>query len=167
MTGATRKLGLTAHIVSSVGWIGAVMASVALAVLALVAEPGVVDAAYIAMEAIALYVLVPLSLLSLATGVIQGLGTKWGVLHHYWVVIKLCINVISSIVLLLYTQTLGAFADTALESYSAAQSDPSPLLHSGIALVLLTCAAGLSVYKPRGRTRYGWRKQQQARQQPI
>ena len=34
------------------------------------------------------------------------------------------------------------------------------ILHSGAALVLLLAATTLSVYKPRGVTRYGWRKQQ-------
>jgi hypothetical protein len=36
--------------------------------------------------------------------------------------------------------------------------DPSPLLHSAAALALLIAAAALSVFKPPGRTRYGWRR---------
>jgi hypothetical protein len=41
--------------------------------------------------------------------------------------------------------------------------DPSPVLHAGAALVLLLVATTLSVYKPRGLTRYGWRKQREQR----
>ena len=74
-----RKTALTAHVVASVGWLGAVIAFLALSVLGLASnDPEVVRSAYITMEAAGWWVLVPLSVASLVTGLIQALGTRWG-----------------------------------------------------------------------------------------
>lgn len=159
-----RKFALTAHVVSSVGWLGAVVVFLALSVVGLTAqEPAVVRAAYVAMESIGWLVLVPLSVASLLTGLVQSLGTKWGLFVHYWVVMKLGITVVATIVLLLYMQTLDHLAGVATQSAEAGGDldglrSVSPLLHSGVALLLLLVAATLSVYKPPGMTRYGQRK---------
>jgi hypothetical protein len=114
------------------------------------------------------FVLVPLSLASLLTGLVQSLGTTWGLFRHYWVLFKLLINLVASIVLLLYMQTLsylaGIAAETTLSSGDlGALRNPSPVLHAGGALLLLLVATTLAVYKPRGMTRYGQRKQHERR----
>jgi hypothetical protein len=168
MTPGVRKFALTAHVVASVGWLGAVAGTVALAIVGLTSQDGqMVRAAYLAMEAIGWSVLVPLSLASLVTGVVQALGTTWGLFQHYWVLAKLLINLVATTVLLAYMQTLGFFADVAAQTPSSdALRSPSPVLHAGAALLLLLAATALSVYKPRGRTRYGWRKQQELRDVP-
>ncbi len=168
MTPRVRKLALTAHVTSSVGWLGAVAAFLALAVASLASdETETVRAAHLAMEVIGRFVLVPLALASLLTGLVQSLGTKWGVFRHYWVLAKLLINVFATIVLLLYMQTLEHFAELAAETASAAGLEllrsPSPVLHAGAALVLLLVATALAVSKPRGMTAYGQRKQREER----
>ena len=154
------KLTLTAHVTSSVGWLGAVATSLALAIVGVTSQDAqVVRAVYLAMERVGWLVLVPLSFASLATGLVQSLGTKWGLFRHYWVIVKLMINIIANVVLLMYMQTLAYFADRAAsESAIAALQDPSPVVHSGGAIVLLLMATVLSIYKPRGLTRYGQRK---------
>ncbi len=150
-----RKLCLVLHVGTSVGWLGGVTATLSLAATALFADDaGTARSSYSAIETIAWRVLVPLSLGSLGTGLVQAAGGRWGLLQHYWVVAKLLINVLASGVLLLYLQTLERLANAAARNHG----DPSPLLHSGAALVLLAVALVLSVYKPRGLTRYGWRK---------
>ncbi len=166
MSPQTRKLALTAHVVSSVGWLGAVAGSLALAVVGLTSQDAqMVRAAYLALEPIGWFVLVPLSVASLLTGLIQSFGTTWGLFRHYWVLFKLLINVVASVFLLMYMQTLGFFAAAAQTAPSTADLDalrsPSPALHAGVALALLVAAAALSVYKPRGLTRYGRRKEQE------
>lgn len=58
-------------------------------------------------------------------------------------------------------QTLGGLADTARTAAANDASyvgNPSPVLHSAGAVVLLLTALMLSVYKPRGLTRYGRRR---------
>jgi len=78
MTPRLRKFALTAHVTSSVGWLGAVAGSLALAVAALTSQDAqMVRAAYLAMELTGWFVLVPLALASLLTGLVQSLGTKW------------------------------------------------------------------------------------------
>jgi hypothetical protein len=80
--------------------------------------------------------------------------------RHYWVVIKLVMNLFASTILLLYMQTLTALADAARAAGggdASTMADPSPAVHSGAAIALLTVAAVLSVYKPAGQTAYGMR----------
>lgn len=162
-----RKLALTAHVSSSVGWLGAVATSLALAVTGLVSENSeTVRGAYLNLELVGWYVLVPLSLASLVTGLVSSLGTSWGLFRHYWVIAKLVINVLATVVLLMYMQSLGYLADLAAQISSSDRSalrSSSPVLHAGGALVLLLAATVLGLYKPRGLTRYGWRKQQDRR----
>ena len=164
-----RKLVLTAHVVSSVGWLGAVATTLALGILGLTSHDAqTVRGAYLALEATGWSVLVPLSIGSLLSGVVQSLGTTWGLFRHYWVVFKLMINAVASVVLLMYMQTLGFFADVAAQPTSSGADlgvlrSPSVVIHAGGALLLLIVATILAVYKPRGVTRYGWRKQQEQR----
>lgn len=160
-----RKFALTVHVISSVGWLGAVVVFLGLSVAGLTSQDAqTVRAAYLAMESIGLFVLVPFSLASLLTGLVQSLGTKWGLFRHYWVLAKLLINVVASIILLMYTQTLSSLAGVASGSGElGVLRSPSPTLHAVAGLLLLLMAATLSVYKPRGVTRYGWRKQQELR----
>ena len=161
-----RKLALTVHVTASVGWLGAVVAFLAIAVVGLTSpDPQTVRGAYLVMEPAAWLVLVPLAFASLLSGIIQSLGTTWGLLRHYWVLVKLGINLVTTTVLLSYLPTFAAMAAAAADPDTAlsAVRNPSPLIHAGAALPLLLGAAALSVYKPRGITRYGWRKQHQQR----
>ncbi len=168
-----RKFVLTAHVVSSVGWLGGVAVFLALGVVGLSSQDAqVVRAVYLAMEPAGWSVLVPLSLASLLTGLVQSLGTKWGLFRHYWVVVKLLINLAATIVLLLYMQTLGHLAGIAAQTTSpggdlSGLRSPSPVIHAGAGLLLLFVAATLSVYKPQGMTRYGQRRQHEQRTVPA
>lgn len=168
LSAATRRAALTMHVVSSVGWLGAVLAFLGLAVAAVQStDPGTARSLYIAMEVLAVGVLVPLSVASLLSGLVQALGTAWGLFRHYWVLIKLMLTVVATAVLLAYVSTLRLFADAARSPSSADDlallPSFSPVLHSVAAVAVLLAAAGLSIYKPRGVTPHGWRKQQQRR----
>ncbi len=159
-----RKLVLTAHIVSSVGWIGAVIAYLSLVFAALTSKDAqTVRAAILAME-LTYFVLVPLAFASLLTGVIQSLGTAWGLFRHYWIIFKLLLTVVATIVLLLNMQTVTSLADVAAATDGAdVPGAGGQLLHAGIGLVVLLLATILAVYKPRGMTRHGQRKQHELR----
>lgn len=161
MTPQVRKLALTAHVATSVGWLGAVVVFVALAVIGLTSGNGhMLRGAYRVMEPVAWFVLMPLACLSLVTGIVQSLGTTWGLFRHYWVLFKLLITAGSTIVLLVYMQTLSLVADVAADRTANLDQvrNASPLLHATGAVVLLLTATTLSVYKPRGMTRYGHRQ---------
>jgi hypothetical protein len=124
-----------------------------------------VRAVYLAAEPIIWFVIVPLAFASLLTGLVQSLGTTWGLFQHYWILFKLLIAVVAIFILLLYTQTVGFLADVAAEPRAGLGELRSPtfVLHSGAAMLLLLAATVLAVYKPPGLTRYGRRKQRERR----
>jgi hypothetical protein len=162
-----RKFALTAHVTSSVGWLGAVASFLVLAVAGLTSQDAqLVRATYLTMDLIGWFILVPLSLASLLTGLIQALGTTWGVFRHWWVVIKLVLTILATIVLLVHMQPIGHLADVVAQA-TLARGELHGLriqlvADAGAALVVLLVATTLSVYKPRGLTRYGWRKQRES-----
>jgi len=108
MTIRLRKLALTAHVTSSVGLLGSIAAFLSLAIAGLTSQDAqTVRAAYLAMELIARFVIVPLAFASLLTGLIQSLGTPWGLFRHYWVVVKLLLTVFATVVLLVKMELVG------------------------------------------------------------
>lgn len=161
-----RKLVLTTHVGTSVGWPGAVTVFIALAAIGFTSpDIQIVRSVLLLMEPAAWYVLVPLALTSLLTGIIQSLGTAWGLFHHWWVIIKLLIAVVATIILVIYMSTFNQMALIAADSTSTNAAlrsfAGSALLHGVVAWFALQVAVGLSIYKPRGVTRYGYRKQTQ------
>jgi uncharacterized membrane protein len=168
MTPRLRRFALAAHLTCSVGWIGAVAGYIALDVAAATSQDAqTLRAAYLAMELIARYVIVPLALASLLTGLVMSLGTKWGLFRHYWVSISLLLTVIVTGVLLTETQTISYYADVAADPTTSSddlRALGSTLVHSVGGTVVLLVILALNVYKPRGMTRYGWRKQQKERE---
>ncbi len=175
MTAAFRRLNLTAHIVFSVGWIGAAFAFFVISIVGLTSKDVmVVRGAYLSTNLICLYSIIPLSLLALATGLIQSLVTRWGLFQHYWVLAKLALTTLSIIVLLMHQ--FAAVAKAAkLVSAAAAGTLPQPdlakvgfvlLRASGLGIVVLLVVTVISVYKPWGLTPYGEQRRER-RRQPI
>ncbi len=161
-----RKFALTAHVTTTVGWLGAVVVFLALAVIGMTSQDAqTVRAAYLVMEPAAWLVLVPLAFASLLTGLVSSLGTPWGLFRHYWVLFKILITVFSTIVLLIYMETFRVMASVAADPSAnlGVVRNASPRLHAALALLLLLVATVLAVYKPRGMTRYGRRKQHEQR----
>ncbi|MPZ73363.1 MAG: DUF2269 domain-containing protein [Nitriliruptorales bacterium] len=162
-----RKLALAAHVGISVGWIGAVAAYMALDVaVATNQDPQALRGAYAGMELIARNVIVPLALGSLISGVLMAWGTKWGLFRHYWVVISLLLTTIATAVLLVETQTISNFADVAANPATGdddLRALGNTLAHSVGGMLVLVFILVLNMYKPKGMTRYGWRKEHEQR----
>lgn len=111
MRPAVRKAALVAHVCTSVGWFGAVAAFLALAAIAWGSrDEAVVRAGYLAMEVTAWYAIVPLAVSSLATGLLSSLGTGWGLVRHWWVLVKLALTVAATVVLLVQLAPIGTLA---------------------------------------------------------
>jgi len=165
MTPHLRKLALTAHLTCSVGWIGAVMAYLALVVAALMSQDSrTLQAAWFAMEVIGWYIIVPLALASLLSGLVMALGTPWGLFRQYWVVVSLVLTILANVVLLVHMQTVSDVAGRAAATPSAAVGGlPGEVVHAGVGMLVLLIIQVLNMYKPRGMTPYGWRKQQERR----
>lgn len=160
MTPGQRKLVLTVHVGSSVGWIGAVICFLALAIVGLASKDILTArAAYIAMGLTYGYVIVPLGLASLLTGLVSSLGTEWGLVRHYWVLVKLLLTIPLGILMLVHIQPVGYLAGAAAKM-TQSNVDLGGLriqlvADSGAAMLVLFVTTALAMYKPRGTTGYG------------
>jgi hypothetical protein len=155
MTPRLTKFMLTTHITFSVGWMGTVSAFLVLAVAGIIGSNQMVRSSYIAMELIAWLVIVPFCFASLLTGLIQSLGTPWGLFRHYWIVVKLFLTLIATIVLMLHMQPIGYLSKMASETILSA-TDLRDLriqlvADAGAALLVLLATTTISVYKPWGK----------------
>jgi hypothetical protein len=157
MTSRLRKLGLTVHIIASVGWVGAVAAFLLLSIRALDGDCAGSRAAYLAMDVVGRGVLIPLSVGALTSGVVQSLGTKWGLFEHYWVLVKLVLTVFATAALFLHQFTAVSQA-ARLASDTMVCSGGLPLRQlgiqlradAGLALLVLVTITAIAIYKPWG-----------------
>lgn len=150
----TRRVNLAAHVAVSVGWIGAVAAFAVIAGYGAGLPPAAqaVAGVYAALSVLMWTVIVPLAVLSLVTGVVQAVGTTWGLFRHYWVAMKLVLTVGATGLLLLHARVAGAAMTL------SAGGDPhlvplqqQLLFDSVLGLVVLVLIAVLGWLKPKGR----------------
>lgn len=166
MTPQIRKFALTVHIIVSVGWFGVVAGFLILAIFGLTSQNiQTMQAAYIANGMLTTFVIVPLCVASLLTGIVSSVGTDWGLFRHYWVLLKLVITAVSTLILFVHTQPIGVLADVARSAMinpNLQRMQIQMVVASGATLVVLIVLTALSVYKPRGLTPFGQRKQHDA-----
>ena len=160
MTPNARKLALATHVATSVGSLGAVAAFLALALSGLAShDAGIQHAVYPAMELITWFVIVPVIVASLLSGIVSSLGTPWGLFRHYWVLVKLLLTVFALVVLLVQLRPIRMAAAAATGTGGDLGTLKIQLVvHAAGGLLVLLVATALSVYKPRGMTRYGVRR---------
>jgi len=155
-----RKFLLMLHLTTSVGLAGAVAGFLAMAVTGLTTgDAALAGAVYPAMSVMTWTVILPLAVASLIIGVIQSLGTPWGLVRYYWVIVKLVLTVIALGVLMLQLEGIDLVAKAALMGQLDAAPGPrfSMVLHGAGGLTVLLDASLLAIYKPRGTTGHGAR----------
>lgn len=152
-----RKLGLTVHIIVSVGWVGAAAAFLLLSLSALAGDGATSRSAYLAMDVVGRGALLPLSVGALTSGIVQSLGTKWGLFKHYWVLVKLVLTVFATAALFLHQFTAVAEAarlasDAVASSHGLALRELGLQLRAdaGLALLVLVTITVVAIYKPWG-----------------
>lgn len=159
-----RKLALAGHLTFSIGWLGAIAAFLALAIAGVTSRDAqMVRGAYLTMGFLVSYVIVPLALTSLLSGLLSALGTNWGLFRHYWVVVKLLLTIAAVVVLLVQVKPIKGLASVAADLTSSIGGPEArrPLIHAAGGLGVLLVIQILGVYKPRGMTRRGWRQQRE------
>jgi MFS family permease len=178
MTPALRTFTITAHVAFSVGWLGAVAAFLVLSIAGLTSHDAeVVRGAYLSMDLISRFVIIPMCFAALVTGLLQALGTPWGLFRYYWILMKFGLAVVATIALLVHQFVVVAEAAKRVSGAAAEtlfSADLGPLKTElvrapSLSILFLLVAATLGVYKPWGLTRYGRRKQQErskVQQQP-
>ncbi|MGH3342410.1 MAG: DUF2269 family protein [Carbonactinosporaceae bacterium] len=160
----TRRFVLLLHVLSSVSWIGVDLVIGVLSFTGLTTgDPRTMATAYTALHMFCVPLLLTLGLLSLGTGVLLSLGTRYGLVRYWWVAVKLVITIVlTALVIFALRPTL---IDGAAESAVVDATLPErlelvrmnmifPPLVSTSALLF---TAWLGVYKPWGPTRYGRR----------
>ena len=167
MTPRISRLVLTSHITFSVGWLGAVAVFLALAITGLTTvNPQLAQSTYLAMEVSTECIIVPFCFASLLTGIIQALGTKWGLFKHYWIVVKLFLTFLMTVLLMLHLQPISYLAGVASEAsfYNTNQavSVIDLIKKAGAALLGLLATTTISIYKPWGKILYKQQANEQA-----
>jgi hypothetical protein len=162
MSPALRKFVLLTHVTFSVGWLGAVAAYLSLALAGLNStDAAFVRGAYVALELVGWYVIVPFCLAGVAAGLIQSLGTEWGLFKHYWIATKFVLTTVASAILFGHLRTVSRVAElaqaNALLRPENAQLKLELVVHAALGLAVLLFATVLSTYKPWGRTARGRR----------
>src|SRR5713101_1855695 len=150
MSPGFRKFALMVHLTCSVGWIGAVIAYLALGVAAVTSpDAETVRAAWTAMDLTGWWAIVPLAIGALVTGLVMSLGTQWGLLRHYWVLISLGQTSLCTVVLVLHMPTVTAMAKVAQTvDGSDLRALRGDLFHPSAGLLVLMTIAVLNVNKP-------------------
>lgn len=151
----TRKAVLVVHIAAAGAWLGL---DVVMGVLVITAVAGGDNTRAVSLQALELVTVGPMlgaGLLCLASGIVLGVGTKWGLVRYRWVAVKLVINVV--LVVLVLVLLRPGVAETAaagreLAAGRAADAAPGDMVVPPIVSTLaLSVAITLSVYKPWGR----------------
>ena len=162
MTPRLSKFVLTTHITFSVGWLGAVVVFLALAITGVTTRNvQMAQSAYLAMELSGWFVIVPFCFASLLSGFLQSIGTKWGLFKYYWILVKLFLTIAATIVLLLHMEPISYLAGRAADANLSDNQLPGLRIQliadAGAAVLVLLATTTLSVYKPWGKIRFGLR----------
>jgi hypothetical protein len=139
-----RRLTLTVHVMVSVGWLGLTLALLTLGVEGRAARD---RAAYGAMRVLADVLIVPVALVALVTGVLLGVGTRWGLIRHWWVAAKLVLTLAAAASIF----ALRPLTHEAAANGGAGMTGISAIVAPSVALTVYGTATVLSVYKPWGR----------------
>lgn len=160
-----RKLVLTLHTTVTGAWIGSVVAYLALVIAAMTgSNDRNVVSVWSALNLLAWYVIVPVAISSLLSGLAIALATPWGLFSHKWVVSSLGLTVAAVAVLLGHMPTVSNYASEAAsngltDSQALRAGLQGELLHAGVGLLVLLTIQALNIYKPAGLTRHGRRLQ--------
>lgn len=160
MTPRVRKLALTTHVTFSVGWLGAVVAYLIVAIAGLTSlDPQLVKGSYVTMQLMAWFVIVPFAIAALVSGLVQSLGTEWGLFRHYWILVKFVLTTLGTVILLLHAPRVSAMAvraaESALASGDHSQQRLALVIHAAGGLAILLAATVLSIFKPWAKTAHG------------
>jgi len=151
--------------VTSVGWLGVVIAKIAVGFAAINAPQADVATTLFTFTAVLNPIFPPAAIATIVTGIFLSLGTRWGLFDHYWVVLKLILTVA---VIVTAVRIGDRFVEAALGVPTGALGDDSTVQDviwtAGAALslsiahaLMLIVAAVLSVFKPWGRTFFAQR----------
>jgi hypothetical protein len=144
---------------ASVGLLGTTSGTLLLALTGAATEDAAFAAAiYRLMASFTVAFGIPLSMLSLASGILVGLGSKWGVLRYWWTTVKLLLILG---VIVNGAANIGPTVDALRSDPMAAGDQARVAIAAALSVAMLLTATGVSVFRPGGRVR-GRRQQRVA-----
>ncbi len=155
-----RRATVFVHVLVAIAWVGVDLVVGALSLTGLRTEdPRTMATAYTAIGMFAVPLMLALGLLTLATGVTLSLGTRYGLLRHWWVVVKLVANLVLTVLVVVALRPV--LAEATAQAATVDPSLPGRLARVRVDLVFpplvstttLLAAAWLGWYKPWGTTR--------------
>jgi len=154
----TRRAVLITHIASAGAWLGIDVAMAVVVVTAMTTDD--VATRVFCLQALEVFTVWPLlvsGLVCLLSGVVLGLGSKWGVVRYWWVSVKLVLNLLlTALVLIALRPEVTGLAAQARRWVAGepVTFDLSNLIYPPtVSPALLLVAMTLSVVKPWGRIR--------------
>jgi hypothetical protein len=161
LTPAWRKAVLVLHVVAGIGWMGVDIALLVLLITARTTDDAaLVVSGFNAIGMIVPIAVPPLSLSILVTGIILGLGTRWGLVRYWWVLVKLLLSLIMTV--LVFVSLVPTVRGIAVLSTTTISADavraslgtlPTMLMFPPVvSFLMLGTAAILSIFKPWRRT---------------
>lgn len=149
-----RKAVLVLHLASAAGWLGMdVVLGIFVLNAVLSAGRGSAAVSYQAIEVFAVWALLPAGLTCLATGLVLGLSSRYGVLRYRWVAVKLLINIMLTGLVPVALRPAAASAAEYGRQLAAGHltAAPTAIFYPPIVSpVALLIALVLAVYKPWG-----------------
>lgn len=158
LTRRWRHALLVVHILSSGAWIGVdVIVAVLIGTGWFAGDTGLRSLAYRALANFVVWPMLASGLLCLITGLVLGLGTKWGLLRYWWVAVKLVLNVALCTLIVTVLQPgmpdVEAYGEGLLTGTAADDGIWRLFFPPAVSLTCLALATVLAVFKPWGRTR--------------
>jgi hypothetical protein len=144
---------VAAHTLVGVGWFGITVAKLVLEVVAATTgDLGVTRASFVFASAFDRAVFPPVSIATLITGIVLAVGTTWGLVRHWWIVVKLALTVGAIVTGVVF---VGAWTEQGLAAPDAELGDVSLRLiaWASVHALMLAAATVISVLKPWGRIR--------------
>ncbi|ODU06349.1 MAG: hypothetical protein ABS81_04865 [Pseudonocardia sp. SCN 72-86] len=153
----TRKTLLVIHIAAAGTWLGFDLVLGVLTTTALTADAVPAASAAVSIAAITTWPLITAGLVTLTTGILLGIGSKYGLVRYWWVLVKLVLNIVLTalvpILLLSGVTVLQQNGLAALEAGSSPVVPSTALFPPIVSSAAVAFAMTLSVFKPWGRIR--------------
>ncbi|GAB2858814.1 hypothetical protein GCM10027176_71660 [Actinoallomurus bryophytorum] len=158
-----RKTIVTLHVIFAVGWLGTDFSMLGLGITGFSSSSlETMRESYLSMERIGAYVVIPVALCAVLTGLLLGLGTRWGLLRYHWVTVKLVVGLLALTLAVLPLQIQLHTAATAVQEPGATSDigfvQYTLIIAPAVALALYSSNVVLSIFKPWGMSAYGKRR---------
>ncbi|MFJ8073487.1 DUF2269 domain-containing protein [Streptomyces sp. NPDC096176] len=159
LTRPVRRAILVVHVAASAAWLGLTLGLLALALTAYTTKTtSMIEASYRSMNVFTDWLVLPVALLTLLSGLVLSLGTKWGLARHRWVYIKFWLTVATTTASVLVLRPGVSRAADTVASDGMVAEPRDVLMGPAVSLTAYLFMTAISVLKPWGLTRRGRQK---------